>query len=260
MALYELATGEMAVITLHWTSREYQRPIIERRPRLASFLEELEEVHRNVAIFQNSGKGEPADVATLRTRTAALDAEHDRLSRGVHWLVQAGTDLVGDGNDRARWERLHSELFPQGLGINQQRYLVQAGDAVLREERLSPESRELLAATSVSFAGRTTTLEELVDRWGRVAKELGAVEAEKLRLQSGHAAESSRGPARRAWVSAVGLFLQLVEREKGLTDEERRTLLEPLRSAEAKAAKRRALARKKDQPFDPDAEVPELEV
>lgn len=257
MALYELATGEMAVITLHWTSREFQRPIIERRARLAPFLEELEEVHRNVAVFQNSGKGESSDVVTLRATTSQLDAQHDRLARCIHCLVQAGAELVDNGNDRARWDQLRQELFPQGLGINQQRYLVQAGDAVLREERLSPQSRKLLATAAVSFEGETTTLQELVERWGKVAKELGAAEAQKLRLQAGHTTESSRGPARRAWVSTVGFFLQLIEREKGLTDDERRELLEPLRNAEAKAAKRRALAKKRNVAFDPDEEVPE---
>jgi len=255
MALHELATGEMAVITSHWTSPEHQRPIIERHRRLAPLLEDLEEVHRNVAVFQNSGKGESADVVSLRAKTSQLDADHDRLARGIHHLLLAAVELVDDDEDKARWERLRQELFPRGLGINQQRYLVQAGDAVLREQRLSPESQDLLATTSVTRRGATTTLRGLVDRWGKVAVELGEAESEKVRLQAGHTVESSRGPARRAWASTVSLFLQVLDRDKGVTEDERRVLLEPLRTAEAKAARRRALAGKRNEPFDPDAEA-----
>lgn len=260
MALHELATGEMAVITKHWLGREYQRPIIQRFPRLAPFLDDLAEVHKNVAVFQNSGKGEPSDVASLRVTTSRLDADHDRLARGIHHLLLGAVEIIDGEDDKARWEQLHKELFPQGLSINQQRYLVQAGEVVLREQRLSDESRELLATTSFTHRGQTVSLQELLERWDAVAEKLGAAEAQKLRLQAGQGAESSRGPARRAWVSAVGLFLQVLEREKGLTDDERRELLEPLRNAEAKAAKRRALARKKNEAFDPDAEVAEEEL
>src|SRR5690606_23249318 len=155
---------------------------------------------------------------------------------------------------------LHAELYPEGLSINAKTYLAQAGDAELRTKRLSDTSKRLLQSITIRTPAGEVCLGKLVDDWNAVARELGEVESEKVRLLAGHTVEGSRGPARRAWVSTVSLFLQVLEREKGMTDAERNTLLEPLRNAEAKAAKRRALARKKNQPFDPDAEVAEEEL
>jgi len=260
MALKDLSTEEMVTITGQWLDPERQKPIILRYPRLHLFLPDLDAAHAGVVVFQNKGTPEPPELPKLRARTNVLDARHDRLSRSVHHLL---TGLIENSEDKPENEplrNLHTELFPEGLSINTKTYLAQAGDAELRWQRLSDTSKRWLQSIVIRTPNGETRLATLVEEWGKVARELGDVESEKVRLQAGHGVESSRGPARRAWVNTVSFFLEVVERERSLTDDERRALLEPLRNAEAKAAKRRALARKKDQPFDPDAEVPELEV
>lgn len=255
MALQDWATQEMVTITEQWLHREKQRPLIERLPRVAPLLPDLAEAHEKIVVFQNRGKQQSADVAELRARTSRLDAEHDGYSRAIHHLLLGLSEIAESEEASSRIDELRAELLPQGLGINQQRYLVQAGEVALREQRLSPESNRLLESIVLVRRGcADLSLRELVNRWGKVAHELGEAESQKVRIQAGEVSEGSRGPARRAWVSIVSLFLQMLERETGLSEAERRQLLEPLRHADAKAVKRRALAKQKNVPFDPDAE------
>lgn len=254
MVLQYLPTQEMAIITKEWISPEGQRPLIESFPRLAPLLEDLEVAHEAVVVFQNAGKQEVPEVAELRTRTSQLDAEHDRYTRILHHLLRGFAEMSDDEATSAMIETVRSELLPQGLGINQQSYLVQAGEAILREQRLSDASRRFLSGTVVNIAKKgPVSLADLVACWHRTAIELGEVEAQKSRIKAMSAIESSRGPARRLWIANISHFIRTVAIEKGMTEAQRTDLLQPARDAEAKAAKKRALAKKKNVPFDPDA-------
>lgn len=254
MVLQYLPTQEMAITTREWTSPEGQRALIESFPRLAPLLEDLDVAHEAVVVFQNAGKQEVPEVAELRTRTSQLDAEHDRYTRVIHHLLLGFAEMCDDEATSAIIETVRSELLPQGLGINQQSYMVQAGEAILREQRLSAASKRFLSETVVNIANHgPMTLAELVSRWHRTATELGEVETQKSRIKAMSAVESSRGPARRLWIANISHFIRTVALEKGMTEPQRTTLLQPVRDAEAKAAKRRALAKKKNIPFDPDA-------
>lgn len=260
MALQDLATEEMVMVTGFWLDPEHQRPILERLARVAPLLVDIANAHSKVVVFQNAGKQESPELAELSAKTTALDAEHDRLTRGIHLLLLGLIETSDDPTLISRLSALYAELLPRGLGINQQSYLVEAGDVTLRHQRLSTESKKLLAASLLRISGcNETSLGDLVSRWDRAATELGETEAKKIRVKGVAVSESSRGPARRAWIRIVAFVLQALEMETSLTDAERRALLEPLRNAEARAAKRRAAAKKKNIPFDPDSLEPDGE-
>lgn len=253
MAYQDMPTQTMITVTLEWVDAEKQRPLIERCPRLAPLLPDIEKAHTGLVFFQNKGKQESAEVTQLRAKTTALDAQHDRFARGVHHLL-IGLAEVSEafGIDDA-YSKPRAELFPQGLDINSQAYLVEAGDVPMRERRLSDESKRALEATVIRTPEGEASLRDIVNRWNEIALALGEAESEKVRLKAGDVSEGSSGPARRAWVKIVTLFVQTLALETGLSDAERRKILEPLQNAEAKARKKRALA-KKGIPFDPDAE------
>lgn len=253
MAILDLPTQEMVTITLGWLDPERQRAIIERCARVAPLLEDVAEAHNGLLEFQHKAKRESDLLPKLRAETTALDNHHDRIARVINHLLLGLIELNDEPAQTDAFVKLRTELFPEGLDINLKSYLAQAGDADMREKRISESSKKLLETTCIHIGGREQSLRDLVDEWGDVARKLGQVEAEKIRVQSGEASEGSIGPARRAWARIVSLFLQMLDLEQGLTDAERRALLEPLRNAEAKAKRKRALARKKNQPFSPDA-------
>lgn len=252
MALIDLPTETMVTITAAWLDREKERPIIERCPRVAPLLDDIAKVHEGIVVFQNKGKGKSAEVLALQAKTSELDEAHDRIARGLRLVLNGLSELCrGYGADDP-YSQIESELFPRNLQITRESYLVQAGEAPLREQRLSDESKRVLEATVIRTPDGTQSLRDVVNRWGQVAQELGAAEAEKSRARAEHAVDGSAGPARRAWAKVVSLFVQTLELETGLSEAERRAILLPLQEAEAKAAKRKAAARD-GQPFGPDA-------
>lgn len=259
MALQDLPTQEMVTVTGQWLDPERQRPLIERCPRASPLLEDIASAHANILVFQTKAKREADEIPKLRARTSALDAHHDRLARGINYILLGLVELQNDLGKAEEFIKLRSELFPHGLEIVQRSYLAQAGDADMREERLSDSSKKLLEDACVKGGDHNQSLRACVNEWGKVARELGEVEAEKVRLAAAEPSDISSSAARRAWINIVSLFLQTLELEKALTDAERRIILEPLRNAEAKAARKRALAKKRNQPYSPDAPEEEEE-
>lgn len=253
MAYIDFPTAMMVTITGAWLDPERERPIIERCRRVAPLLDDIAKAHEQLVVFQNKGKGQSPEVIALQAKTTHLDELHDRLARGVSHLMNALAEICRGYEVEDFYSQIASELFPTGLTITNQSYFAQAGDASLREARLSDASKRVLEATVIRTPHGEASLRELVERWGKVAEELGEAEAEKVRLRAGHAVEGSSGPARRAWVKIVSLFVQALELETGLSDEERRAILQPLQEADARAVRKRAAARKGER-FDPDAE------
>lgn len=253
MAYIDLPTQVMVAITGAWLDPEKERPIIERYALLSPFLEQIAKVHAGLSVFQNKGKGKAPEVLALQEKTSELDERHDRLAKAIDAILY-GLALVhgGDEKDNPYW-RIAEELFPDGLRITKRSYFVEAGDAALREARLSDESKRVLEASAIRTVDGEWSLRALVNRWNAVAEELGTVEAEKVQLRAAHSVEGSRGSARRAWVKVVTLFAQALELETGLTEDERRAILLTLEEEDAKATKRRAAARK-GEVFDPDVD------
>lgn len=253
MAYSDLASATMVTITNAWLDPERERPIIERCRLAAPLLDKIAEVHANLVVFQNRGKGQSPEVLDLQAKTRHLDEVHDRLAKGVSSVLYGLSEICRGYGIVDPYSQITAELFPTGLLITNQSYLAEAGDAALREARLSDESKRVLETTMLRTPDGEISLRAIVNRWGQVAEELGAAEAEKVRLRAGHTVDGSSGPARRAWVKIVSLFVQALELETGLSDEERRAILQPLQEADARAAKKRAAARRGER-FDPDAE------
>lgn len=252
MALLDVPTAAMITILRAWLDSEREEPLIRSLPLAGPLLEPLESVYQGLVAFQNAGRGEHPEIRELMAQTRALDADHDRLTRSLHAFVSGLADMA-DSEERAlAYASLRAALFPTGLDINRQSYVVEAGEPALREGRLTAEHRALLEETSVKTKEGETSLRTLLDRLTQVAHALGDAEARKTRLKLESAKPSSRGPARKEFARIVTHFLSTLELEKSLSSDARTRLLEPLETELSKAAKARAKA-KKGVAFDPDA-------
>jgi len=254
MSLLDLPTPTMHAIASAWLDPAKERPILARLPFVGPLLNKLHQVQEGLLAHQNAGRQELPEVRELIARTTALDADHDRYSRGLHAIVTGIAEISDEPATAERYRTLRTALFPTGLDINRQGYLVEAGEPAFRERRLSDDDNALLAKTRVITPEGEVSLRNVLDKLARVAHALGDAESTKVRLRQESANESSRGPARKAWSRVVSHILATLDLEEGLTDEERRRILEPLESALSRAAKAKARAKQKGEAFDPDAE------
>lgn len=251
MSLLDLPTAAMITIGGAWLDAERERPLIECLSLAGPLLGKIKDVHNGLIQFQNVGKQEHPEVRALIAKTTELDADHDRLARGIHSIV-SGLVEISSPETAESYRALQQQLFPTGLAIVQQSYLVQAGDADLRDGRLKPESCKLLEATVVNMPGGSRTLSSLVEEWNRAARQLGEAEGKKAQLKRESVNDSSRGPARKDWARIISHFIATLAHEDGLSAKDRARIVEPLESALAKAALLRARAKKKGLAYDPD--------
>lgn len=251
MDLLLLPTAAMFTIGGAWLDPERERPLIECLSLAGPLLGKIDEAQTGLVQFQNAGKVEHPEVRSLITQTTALDAEHDRLARGMHAIVSGITEISSPQSAEA-YRALLKQLFPTGLGIVQQSYLVEAGDADLRDGRLSAESRRLLEGTVINTPDGARALTTLLEEWNRSSRDLGEAESKKAQLKRESVNESSRGPARKEWAKIVSHFIATLALEGGLSQQDRARLQEPLESAVAKARLLRAKAKKKGVTYDPE--------
>lgn len=237
MRLRDLTTASMVALSAAWLDPERERPILAKYKRIAPWVEDIEAAHAGLHEVQSNTNAAPPDLATLNDRAFALDAIHDRKARGLHQALTAFADLSDNPNESAAFIALRDELLPSGRSIVNRSYLDQAGEASFIDGRLSPQSKALLQTTIACGA----PLAKHVDAWKAAAFELGQAEAERVRLakEIKQAAVVSLGKARNAWIAATKALLYTLEAEKGMSEADRRALLEPLETALGKIVGKR---------------------
>lgn len=244
MSYRDLSNASMTIVTNDWLNPDKERPLLLGLTRVAPLLGDLEDAHRDLLDFQNYATRLSPEMIGLNEKAAALDARHDRQARGIHDLLASLAELADDPNDAALLLTVKSEIFPQGKLITNRSYLDQAGEAELVEKRLSERSKKLLEVLVVC----ELSLETYVSEWRKTARALGEVEKERLLLAQANKAapQLSIGKVRIAWIRAVKDIVAMLARETELSEADRRRILEPLETALAKAAKRKAASTAKD--------------
>lgn len=252
MSIRDFTTTTMVAITGRLVDPERERSVLEKYPRLLPWLADIEEAHRGLYEVESNPTAPSAELVAMNEQATLLDSAHDRKVRGLHQAISGLADLSDNTDHAARFITLRDELFPSGRSIVNRSYIDQAGEASLVDARLSGPSRDLLRDTVIDGV----TLLEYVEAWRTIAEELGNLEAKRIRRAKDEKAQTlvTISKARRAWIDTMNAVLLVIDREKSLTDDDRRRLLEPLETALAKnAAKKRAGARKTEP--EPEAEA-----
>ena len=246
MALKDLKTSTMVTITAPWLDPKKQRPALERLTRVSGLLPDIAAAHQGLIKFQKKESVLSTALGKLAEKAAALDETHDRKARGLFNITTGIADLSDDDSFSDAILVARDELMPTGLQVVTPSYRDEAGAAALVEERLTPESKKLLKETQV--AGKP--LAKWVDGWLRAAHELGEVEAERVKLQGRINDEPNMGGdvvrARNHWIRVVSTVLQVLELEKDLDVKTRKSVIEQLDAALAKAGRRTGKSREED--------------
>jgi hypothetical protein len=248
MALKSLSTEEMVQISSAWVSpQDPARGRLQARPRLTSLLPDLEQAHRAiVAVIPEATNPRLAQIAEL---SAAEDAVHDRVVRGLFGYLSDAALLDERGPELLA---LRDLLFPDGISaVIHATYRGQAGYAARLRERLTPETKALLAQLTIR-TGASHTLGDHVETWLAAAEKIGKLQDEAARVAV--AASPSQAAqivtARNNWIRVVNAFLSIAELD-ALDEESERLIFGPLRDAEATAERRSAKRKPSDEPPSP---------
>jgi hypothetical protein len=200
-------------------------------------LPDLEQVHTDLKTTQRKGTETSTKMAALGERTVALDAQHDRLTRGLFDLLGGLAGVAETDEEAQSFLLARDELMPHGMLTIGLSYQDEAGNAATTEDRLSPASRKLLQ--HVKIGGKP--LSATVERWRTVARDLGQADDERTALKG----KGSDGPtpadalaARNGFIRAVGAVRAMAGLESTLGEDEQQRIFGYLDDAEARASKR----------------------
>lgn len=240
MALKDLTTGTMVSITAAWLDPQRERPLLEGLPRAKALMADVEAAHEALHVYQKNKTAEEVRLAELGAQAAAKDAEHDRKARGLYNVLDGFADLVDDPVLAALARAVRDQVFTAGLtGVNAS-YSEEAGQASLVDKRLTTDSKQFLAGTTLG----DRSLAAWLSSWQGVARELGAIEAQRVKTAGDQAEKpgSAVVRARNQWIRVAYAMMNMIELEK-VDDATRRRLLEHLEAAEAKAGRRAGKAK-----------------
>ncbi|MBS2033081.1 MAG: hypothetical protein JST54_34735 [Deltaproteobacteria bacterium] len=205
----------MVSITSAWVDPKQDRPLLEKFPKLAALIPDVEEAHQNLLKMQVASGGAPSGLAEIQAQEAEADAVHDRKLRGVYNVLTGLADLAEPPTDGPMYLALRDRLFPNGLQMTRVTYAAEAGAVEMVKDRLTPADRKLAKAIPLP-SGK---LQDQIDAWIEAGKRLGALEQKKSRLIA------PTGPsradvlaARNHWITVVSALLGNAGLEKKFTE------------------------------------------
>jgi plasmid stability protein len=245
-----LSAESMRTISGQWLRGGPARAVLERHPKGAALLPDIEEAHRALCDAMGGDDAAPleAQLARLREEGAALDARHDRKYRGSWMLLAALIELADDDETVAALAALRDTVHPKGLTLVNAAWSAEAGNAETVRGELDKGLRARLRAIA-STEGRT--LDDEVQAWLKAGESLGPLTAQKasLEVQIARPAAVSAGAAlnaaRHGWIKTARALSSNLDLVKGLTAEERAAVLGLLQQSAA-AAERGAARRASD--------------
>jgi hypothetical protein len=240
MSRKRFTTNEMLQLSADWTNPDSDaHKAILASTDLAPSLPRIKTVHIDLASAAQPTALNPRLFEIIKEQTD-LDDRHDDIIRGVYGFLTATAALL-DNQDRVALITLRDLLIPDGLSSVQKSYLDEAGQATQLEPRLTPEIRAQLKKINVGPKNKNHTLNEFIDEWIQLGKQLGTLEKEKALLAPTQSDSPSTGmnlvAARNKWLRAVNLFIAIAEAAE-LDPKTDHIIFSSLRAAEAKSARR----------------------
>lgn len=228
----------MVAVSDPWVNEAKDKPLLASQPLIAGLVPILEKAHTGLLRIRVTPSDQAAEAKRLSETAFALDSEHDARYRALHAIL-TGCAAISAEKERTAIENLLSELLPEGAAGTQRSYLAESGAVELADSRMTPEKERLLR--SLEVAGKNVFV--LFNEWVAVGRRLGDVERERVRLGETSADRITAKDvqqARYSWIRAVKALLALLELDSDISDETRIRILQPLRTAEAKFAKKRS--------------------
>jgi hypothetical protein len=243
----------MIAISDPWVDDRRDKALLVSMPLTAGLVPILVSAHSGLLQIRLVASEDEAIARVLAEQALTLDSEHDERYRSLYAIVTGWAAVSSSEARRNMLEKLRDTLFPEGLAGTQRSYLAEAGNVELAVSKLTPEIEETL--NSIIVDGRSVF--QIFNEWVEVGRKLGEVERERARLSVKKSDDVFTAKdvlnARFFWIRAVNALSAVLDLESEVTNETRVRILQPLRSAEAKFARKRTAASSAEE-LDPTAE------
>jgi hypothetical protein len=230
MELRKLVEQEMVQISAPWVADgSAVRAAIEAEPMMTGLLPKLTAAHAGiVAVSAQTGDPEARKLMADATR---LDAQHDDLVRTIHGALTILAKVSKAGEEHLH---LRDLLFPEGLRHINKSHSAEAGHAAAIASAMSPEVLARMKAIAIG----DTTLFDLHAQYQEAAKQLGAVDEKRARLNRPSITPAAQVlAARREWIHWANVLVTTAE-NAGVSPETDALLFAPLRETVQKADSR----------------------
>lgn len=200
MELRKLLEPEMGQISGPWvTEANPVRSAIEARSMLAALLPQLTAAH--AAIVALGAQSSDPDIRKLSAEANRLDAQHDDYIRTIYdaLTVLAKTSKAGD-----QLLRMRDSLFPEGRRHINRSHSAEAGHAAALASTVGADALARMKAVAVG----DMTLFDLYSQYQETAKQLGAVDEKRARLNQPAVTPAAQVQAvRRQWIRWANILV-----------------------------------------------------
>ena len=230
MELRKLLEPEMVQLSAPWVADgSAVRAAIEAELMLVGLMPKLTAAHAGIVAV--SAQANDPEARKLMAEAARLDALHDDRVRTIHGALTILAKVSKAGEEHLR---LRDLLFPEGLRLINKSHSAEAGHAAAIASAMTPEVLARMKAIPIG----DTTLVELYTQYQDAAKQLGAVDEKRARLNRPSVTPAAQVlAARREWIRWANILLTTAE-NAGVSSATDALLFAPLREAVQKADSR----------------------
>ena len=239
MSLKKFPTTTMIALSDPMADPEKDRGVLEAYPPSAGIVRFLVDAHNGLLRIHVPPDEVTQKLKVLSDRALALDGRHDDAYRRFHGALTVLASIASEER-RQLLEGIRDTLMPEGLLGVRDSYLSEAGRVEVATSRMTPEIEKVLRETVVE----DKSLFQLFTDWVAAGRELGDVERERVRLSEKDSADtitlSDVQKARFYWIRAMNALVDVLALDPALPEELQNRILQPLRHAEAKQARKKS--------------------
>jgi len=213
-------------------------------PVLAALAPAVEAAHAAiVSLIEPSPVTElQRELTDLAAEGTAVDAEHDRLVRGIFRTLEGAAALSDNPEEAINYRALSARLLPAGLATVQQSWLGESGNARRLEGELADDPTLVAALESVPVPG-ARSLYDAARQLVVLGQRLGDIEVRRTALRAQLSPDEDRAPAvssvhgaRAVWVSTFTLLRDTLSLPQvAVSDDARKEILGTLAAVESAA-------------------------
>ncbi len=198
MALNQLSNAEMAKFSADLVrGGSSEHDALEAHPASAALIPTIEAAHEMILAAQPPSKSE---IAEITEQLDVADGRHDTLVRGIEARLVSEIAFTNDAATRDALTTARNAVNPEGLSLVIESYNDEAGQAELREPRISEDVRKTLAKLKLID---DSTCADRLDELNQVARQIGELEKRRGRLVDAGAESPDGRAARSQWMGAI---------------------------------------------------------
>jgi len=208
MALRSLSNTAMAEVAASCLDPTRLGRHFTSEPLLTALVPAVEAAHAAVTslVHPSPVTDLQRELTDLAAEGTDVDAQHDRLVRGIHRTLEGASELAETPEEAVAFRALSARLLPAGLATMQQSWLGQSGNTRRLESELADDPTFVAALHAVPIPG-SRTLYAVVQSLVALGQRLGDIEVRRAALRAQLSPDEDRAPESRSVLGARGMWV-----------------------------------------------------